>query len=88
MCASRADIVPGRKWNFGWCEYREVSRTLLVHEKIVDIEPRPLDVLRCLLEKGTETITKEELLATVWGVIFGAVWRASFRTKWRGAVQI
>jgi DNA-binding winged helix-turn-helix (wHTH) protein len=67
MCASRADIVPGRKWNFGWCEYREVSRTLLVHEKIVDIEPRPLDVLRCLLEKGTETITKEELLATVWG---------------------
>ena len=67
MCASRADRVPGRKWTFGWCEYREVSRTLLVHDVIVDIESRPLDVLRCLLEKGTETITKEELLASVWG---------------------
>ena len=67
MCAATSSVLRGRRWQFGWCEYREISRSLLVHGQAVDIEARPLDVLVHLLEHGTETVGKEELLTAVWG---------------------
>ena len=45
----------------------EISRTLTVNDKPVKLESKPLDVLTILLERPTETVSKEELLEAIWG---------------------
>lgn len=57
----------GRRWRFGWCEFQEFSRQLLVHGRAVRLETKPLDVLQRLLEQPTQVYAKEKLLGAVWG---------------------
>ena len=56
----------GRRWQFGWCEFVEMSRQLSVHGLPVKIEAKPADVLLLLLERPTEVHTKDELLGVCW----------------------
>src|SRR5665213_3306412 len=67
MDNAKNKTVIGRRWQFGWCEYFEFSRALIVHGKLAQPEPKPLDVLIHLLEHPTEVVTKEDLLEAVWG---------------------
>src|SRR5437867_6178720 len=60
----------GHVWRFGACEFDELRHDLQVHDLPVDIEVKPLEVLRQLLLHAGEVVTKEELLESVWpGVI-------------------
>lgn len=63
---SRTELASGRRWRFGWCEYVELSRQLLVHGNPVKLETKPLDVLQHLLEQPTQVHTKDELIGSVW----------------------
>jgi eukaryotic-like serine/threonine-protein kinase len=63
---SRTQLASGRRWRFGWCEYSEVSRQLLVHGKPAKLETKPLDVLQQLLEQPTQVHTKDGLIGAVW----------------------
>jgi serine/threonine protein kinase/DNA-binding winged helix-turn-helix (wHTH) protein len=67
MDDAKNKTVMGRRWQFGWCQYIEFSRTLVVHGKVAQLEPKPLDVLIHLLEHPTEIVKKEDLLEAVWG---------------------
>lgn len=57
---------PGRRWTFGWCEYIEISRTLLVRGERSALRGKPLDVLFVLLTHPDTVVPKETLLRTVW----------------------
>jgi eukaryotic-like serine/threonine-protein kinase len=63
---SQTQFQSGRRWQFGWCEYVEVSRQLLVHGKPAKLETKPLDVLQHLLEQPTQVHTKDGLIGAVW----------------------
>jgi serine/threonine protein kinase/DNA-binding winged helix-turn-helix (wHTH) protein len=63
---SQTQFASGRRWQFGWCEYVEVSRQLLVHGKPAKLETKPLDVLQHLLEQPTQVHTKDGLIGAVW----------------------
>jgi eukaryotic-like serine/threonine-protein kinase len=63
---SETQFQSGRRWQFGWCEYVEVSRQLLVHGKPAKLETKPLDVLQHLLEQPTQVHTKDGLIGAVW----------------------
>lgn len=67
MAKAKSSTLTGRRWQFGGCEFDEISRTLTVNKEPVRLEPKPLDVLIYLLEHPTETVSKEELLERVWG---------------------
>ncbi len=56
----------GRRWHFGWCEFIEISRQLLVHGAPVKIEAKPADVLVQLLERPRDVLTKDELIGAAW----------------------
>ena len=56
----------GRLWRFAGCEFDELRRELRVQGAIVELEAKPLDVLRQLVLRGGEVVTKEELLEAVW----------------------
>ncbi len=56
----------GRRWQFGWCEFVELNRQLLVNGQPVRIEAKPADVLVLLLERPGEVHTKDELLGLCW----------------------
>ena len=64
--AARADEVTGRVWRFAGCELNELRRELRVRGTVVEIEAKPLEVLRQLLIHAGEVVTKEELLDSVW----------------------
>ncbi len=53
-------------WRFADCEFDDLRRELRVHGAAVDVEVKPLDVLRELLAHAGEVVTKEELLDAVW----------------------
>jgi TolB-like protein/DNA-binding winged helix-turn-helix (wHTH) protein/Tfp pilus assembly protein PilF len=55
-----------RIWRFAGCEFDESRRQLRVRGSAVDLEEKPLEVLRQLLLRPGEVVTKEELLAAVW----------------------
>src|ERR1700675_680854 len=55
-----------RLWRFGNCEFSEQSYELRVAGRLVDLERKPLDVLRQLLIRNGEVVGKEELLESVW----------------------
>ena len=57
-----------RRWRFGWCEYIEVNRQLLVRGKAVKMEAKPLDVLQVLLERPKQVLSKDELIGAAWTV--------------------
>ena len=56
----------GRRWQFGCCEYVEISRKLIVNGQTVRMEAKPLDVLLRLLETPYQVVGKEHLLDSVW----------------------
>ena len=56
----------GRRWQFGSCEYVEISRKLIVNGHRVKVEAKPLDVLLQLLENPDQVLSKDHLLDTVW----------------------
>ncbi|WP_263376050.1 protein kinase domain-containing protein [Granulicella aggregans] len=62
----RSTIKEGRKWQFAWCEFIELSRQLLVHGQPVKIEAKPADLLVLLLERPDEVHTKDALLGANW----------------------
>jgi len=53
-------------WRFGDCELDEAGRVLRVSGTPVEIEAKPLEVLRTLLLHAGEVVTKAELLDSVW----------------------
>ena len=56
----------GRVWVFGECEFDELSFELRVRGGRVELESKPLEVLRQLLLRSGEVVSKEELLQAVW----------------------
>ena len=70
MSATAANVVGqeagGRVWRFGEWEFDERRHQLRVRGAAVEVEAKPLEVLRQLLIHAGEIVTKEELLETVW----------------------
>src|SRR5271166_999559 len=58
--------VQARRWAFGDCEFDELRRELRVKGEVVELEPKPIEVLHQLLLRGGQLVTKEDLLESVW----------------------
>ena len=54
------------RWRFAHCVFEESTLELVVAGVVVEIERKPLEVLRHLLRHAGEVVTKEELHAAVW----------------------
>ncbi len=54
-------------WRFAECEYDEQKNQLWVADQRVDLHPKNLAVLLCLLKAPEGKLTKRELLESVWG---------------------
>lgn len=69
---SISDLLQGltdtsdRLWLFAECEFDETKLELRVHGAPVELELKPLEVLRILLHRAEEVTSKEELLESVW----------------------
>ena len=69
---SISDLLSGfagtsdRLWLFAECEFDETKLELRVHRAPVELELKPLEVLRILLHRAEEVTSKEELLESVW----------------------
>lgn len=57
---------PREVWQFGNCEFDDLRYELRVAGQPVEMERKPLDLLRYLLSKSGEVVSKEELLEAVW----------------------
>lgn len=55
-----------RLWSFGDCSFDERRLELVVAGETIDVEPRPLELLRHLLLHAGALVTKDELLEAVW----------------------
>ena len=55
-----------RLWLFAECEFDETRLELRVHGSPVELELKPLEVLRILLHRAEEVTSKEKLLESVW----------------------
>ncbi|THD38234.1 MAG: hypothetical protein E7773_00280 [Sphingomonas sp.] len=55
-----------RRWRFASVEFDEASWELHVDGRRVDVETKPLQILRELLLRPGEVVTKDELLDAVW----------------------
>jgi serine/threonine protein kinase/DNA-binding winged helix-turn-helix (wHTH) protein len=51
---------------FGACEFDESRLELRVQGRLADLELKPMEVLRVLLQRGDQVSSKEELLKAVW----------------------
>ena len=60
-----APVVP-LVWRFDHCRFEEARLELWVGDVPVDLERKPLEVLRHLLRHAGEVVTKDELQAAVW----------------------
>lgn len=56
----------GRVWSFGDCTFDELRSGLRVHGVLIELEPKPLEVLHQLLLRPGQVIGKQELLESVW----------------------
>ncbi|MEN8719584.1 MAG: winged helix-turn-helix domain-containing protein [Oceanococcaceae bacterium] len=54
------------RWRFATAEFNERNHELTVSGQSVALEPKPLEVLLCLLRAEGELVTKDELFETVW----------------------
>ncbi len=59
-------LVPGGLWRFGDWEFDEQRNELRVRGQVVEIETKPLDVLRVLLQRRGEVLSKEIILREAW----------------------
>ncbi len=64
--AGRREDVQARCWVFSDCEFDEMRRELRVKGHVIELEPKPLEVLLQLLLHTGQVVTKEELLDSVW----------------------
>lgn len=55
-----------RRWSFAGCVFDEANWTLSVDGKRVAIETKPLEILRVLLLRAGNVVSKGELLDAVW----------------------
>lgn len=55
-----------RRWRFACVEFDERDLSLLIEGRVADIEPKPLRILRHLLERSGSVVTKDELIRAVW----------------------
>jgi DNA-binding winged helix-turn-helix (wHTH) protein/TolB-like protein len=53
-------------WQFADCEFDDLRYELRVGGRVMELERKPLDLLRYLLLKSGEVVRKEELLEAVW----------------------
>lgn len=53
-------------WHFSGCVLDEASLRLSVGGQVVELERKPLEVLRYLLRHAGEVVTKDEVLEAVW----------------------
>jgi len=53
-------------WRFADCEFDDLRFQLVVHGQPVELERKPLELLRYLLSRSSEVVRKEELLEAVW----------------------
>jgi DNA-binding winged helix-turn-helix (wHTH) protein/TolB-like protein len=53
-------------WRFAECEFDDLRFQLIVRGQPVELERKPLELLRCLLSRSGEVVRKEELLEAVW----------------------
>lgn len=63
---AQAQRRTGHVWRFGDCELDELRNELRVRGAAVDVEAKPLEVLRQLLLHAREVVTKGELLEAAW----------------------
>jgi DNA-binding winged helix-turn-helix (wHTH) protein/TolB-like protein len=63
-----SELTPStaRLWQFGECQFDELSFELRVHGTAVELERKPLELLLQLLSGGGSVIRKEDLLERVW----------------------
>ncbi len=66
MSLQRDSRGPGRIWTFGEFEYDELRLQLSSRKALVELEMKPLEILRQLLLRNGEVVTKQELLDAVW----------------------
>lgn len=60
--------IPSRpRWLFGDCAFDEANWSLTVGGQPIRIERKPLEVLRALLLRAGDVVTKDELLDSIWG---------------------
>src|SRR5579862_8220971 len=64
--AGHREEVQARRWMFGDCEFDELRRELRVKGHLIELEPKPLEVLFQLLLHSGQVVTKEDLLERVW----------------------
>jgi DNA-binding winged helix-turn-helix (wHTH) protein len=55
-----------RRWFFADCVFDEPNWVLVVNEQRIAIEAKPLELLRELLNRAGDLVTKRELLDSVW----------------------
>jgi DNA-binding winged helix-turn-helix (wHTH) protein/TolB-like protein len=53
-------------WQFANCEFDDLRYEIRVGGRVMELERKPLDLLRYLLLKSGEVVRKEELLEAVW----------------------
>lgn len=54
------------RWRLAGIELDEGSLELRVQDRVVDLEPKPLELLRFLLRRIGEVVTRDEILAEIW----------------------
>ncbi len=64
---AESGTTPAALWRFGEALFDESKWELRVRGAVVDMEPRPLEILLLLLRHAGETVTREEMLLGVWG---------------------
>ena len=57
----------GRRWSFGDCLFDEANWSLTMRGARVRIESKPLEILRELLLRAGNVVSKDELLDSIWG---------------------
>lgn len=62
-----SEAIPAALWSFGEVLFDEPKWELRVRGELVELEPRPSEILLLLLRHAGETVTREELLLAVWG---------------------
>ena len=75
-------IAVGRVWRFAQCEVDEIRRKLWVHNKLIQVQEKALDVLICLLEANGDPVTKDDLIEAGWETV-GSVDDSSLTTAIR-----
>jgi DNA-binding winged helix-turn-helix (wHTH) protein/TolB-like protein len=63
---TRSESTERDVWRFAECEFDDLRFRLTVHGQPVELERKPLELLRFLLSRSGEVVRKEEILEAVW----------------------